>query len=230
MKSLYRQLLGLAAATMLHASGAHAATVAPAGTSPNYTFPDRSIGFSLTTSGGVINPGVLVGFNPQPDPPGDQFLDLRNPLAPTVTVGSEDREFRFILSFTNISDFNLLFEPAKPNRDGRTQYGFCDGSVRPGEGGARSCDGSVFVADLAFSGPGGVSSWVAFNPQPEPPGDVVAYVVGFGADASVSLSLTENGEPLKFAAAPEPSTWALMGTGLATLGLLVRARRRVLRA
>ncbi len=54
-----------------------------------------------------------------------------------------------------------------PNSDGFTRYQFTG-------------DGSVFVADIQFSGPGEVGSWVAFNPQPDPPGDLIAYMVGFG--------------------------------------------------
>ena len=75
------------------------------------------------------------------------------------------------------------------------------------------------MADIQFSGPSEVGSWVAFNPQPDPPGDLIAYKVGFG-DASVTLHVTENGDELSFALVPEPSTWALMGLGFASLGVL----------
>src|SRR5579871_4293651 len=37
------------------------------------------------TTGGIINPEVLFGFNPQPDPPGfGPLADLTNPLRPTI--------------------------------------------------------------------------------------------------------------------------------------------------
>lgn len=53
------------------------ATLASANASSyNYVFPDGSGGFALTSRGGVVNPGVLVGFNPQPDPPGTPPTDI----------------------------------------------------------------------------------------------------------------------------------------------------------
>src|SRR3954469_15607583 len=60
---------------------------------PNYKFSDGAAGFRLQTHGGPINPGVFVGFNPQPEPPGDfkptalnsyktSSLDLSDAFAP----------------------------------------------------------------------------------------------------------------------------------------------------
>jgi hypothetical protein len=176
---------------------------------PNYTFPDGVIGFQLSTSGGPVNPGVLVGFNPQPDPPGtpEPLLDFANRFSPLVVQTADGSVFKFELSFTGLEAGLLLPAVQKPDVDGKTEFQF------------RLPDGTVFVADLTFSGPGGVSSWVSFNPQPDPPGSPLGYFVGFGADASVALQLSENGVPLSFMV-PEPSTWALMGLGFATLGLL----------
>jgi hypothetical protein len=176
---------------------------------PNYTFPDGVIGFELSTSGGPVNPGVLVGFNPQPDPPGtpEPYLNFANRFSPSVVQTADGSVFKFELSFTGLDTGLLLPAVQKPNVDGKTEFQF------------KLADGSVFVADLTFSGLGGVSSWVSFNPQPDPPGSPLGYFVGFGADASVALQLSENGVPLSFMV-PEPSTWALMGLGFATLGLL----------
>ena len=63
MNALFVRFFALAA--IVAPTVAHAATLLPA-----YTFPDGSAGFEFRTSGGLTNPGVLVGFNPQPDPPG----------------------------------------------------------------------------------------------------------------------------------------------------------------
>jgi hypothetical protein len=197
---------------------AFAAVVAPScayaavsGLPPNYTFPgSEGQGFKFSTSGGIVNPGVIVGFNPQPDPPASLFVNLGDVHFPTVTVGSPDTDYHFILSFTGITDFHSIVAPDMPNPDGFTRYEFAG-------------DGSVFVADIQFSGPSQVASWVAFNPQPDPPGDLIAYMVGFG-DASVTLHVTENGHALSFALVPEPSTWALMGLGFAALGGLAYRR------
>ena len=111
-------------------------------------------------------------------------------------------------------------EVPRPNSDGKTQFSFS------------AADGSVFVAELGFSGPGGVISWGAFNPQPDPPGDWAGFEVGFRGDASVSLQLWENGQPLTFAV-PEPSAWALIVLGFLAMGFFAHRRaesKRVLAA
>lgn len=187
---------------------------------PNYVFPDGITGFALQTSGGPINPGVLVGFNPQPDPPGtpEPFLDLANPLRPSIIQEADGSVFKFELSFTGLDAGLLLPAVQKPNADGRTSFQFVLG------------DGSVFVADLTFSGPGGVSGWVSFNPQPDPPGSPIGYTVTFRGDASVALQLSENGTPLSFSAVPDASTWALMGLGFAAVGALAWRKRGTVEA
>jgi hypothetical protein len=209
-------LSGLAAISAPQAARASAVAIG-AGHSPNYTFPDGVVGFHLYTSGGPINPGVAVGFNPQPDPPGAPapFLDLSNPFDAKVFQMGDGSVFKFELTFAGLPGIDAgLLLPAvqKPDSDGKTGFRLVLG------------DGSVLVADLTFSGPGGVASWVSFNPQPDPPGDFVAYVVGMG-DASVNLQLSVNGDPLSFTV-PEPSTWAMMSVAFATLGGLAWRRRK----
>lgn len=197
----------LAGLAILAAPAAASAAVNPYLT-PNYTFPDGTIGFQLETADGLVNPGVLVGFNPQPDPPGtpEPYLDFANWFRPLVIQAADGSVFKFELSFTGLDATLLLPAVQQPNADGETSFRF-------------EADGSVFVADLTFSGPGSVSSWVSFNPQPDPPGSPLGYYVSFGGDASVALQLSEDGVPLSFMV-PEPSTWALMGFGFAALGLL----------
>jgi hypothetical protein len=204
-----RALSLLFVAALASPTGAHAALNAYL--PPNYTFPDQISGFHLNTRGGDLNPGVLLGFNPltetshTPDP----LLDLSNPFDPKAIQLGDGSVFKFELALTGLGHDGGLLLPAvqKPDLAGLTRVEF-------------TADGSVFVLTLGFSGPGGVSSWVSFNPQPDPPGDFMAYEVGFGGDATVGLQLTENGSKLSFASAPEPSTWALMGIGFAALGVL----------
>src|SRR5271165_6172407 len=146
---------------------------------PNYTFPDLITGFHVFTAGGLLNPGVLVGFNPQPDPPGTPlpYLDLSIRTDPRITSECDgsvdvvcDGSFRFELALTGLSAYDGLLLPAvqQPNADGLTTLEF-------------TADGSVFVMTMVFSGPGGVKSWESFNPQPDPPGDIlIPYDVTFG--------------------------------------------------
>jgi hypothetical protein len=102
-----------------------------------------------------------------------------------------------------------------PGADGKTGFS-CSGVTGSV---ANSLD-----AALTFTGPGGVVDWVAFNPQPDPPGDVAAYDVTFAGDASVTVSISVDGTPLDFALVPEPGTLSLFGTAL--IGLAAWPRRR----
>lgn len=214
----------LAAAMLAAATVPAGASTAP-GIPFNYTFPDGIKGFALqgtlpSTSGGpVINPIVLVGFNPQPDPPGTPptLLFLGDRTSPLLNSGAPESSYKFIMSFLNFEPPDpCLTGISMPNADGVTSA-HCSADFG---------DGSVDIAaTLQFSGPGGVVSWVSFNPQPDPPGDTGAYEVGFRAlDASVRLTVTVNGVPLSFTPAPEPGTLGLFGAGLIALG--VRRWRR----
>ncbi len=84
------RILSLAALTVLGAATEANASVVPE-RAPTY--------FSLATSGGLQNPGIIVGFNPQPDPPGEPLpsLDLTNPDHLVVTE-SYGTTFNFVLS------------------------------------------------------------------------------------------------------------------------------------
>ncbi len=195
----------------------------------NYTFPDGSPGFSFSTAGGTVNPGVLVGFNPQPEPPGDVTrLNLRDPTQPLFVAPSGGSYIVTVSLFPGTPSLLLPAVP-EPGRTGMTQT-FCDGSV------SVMCDGSVFVLSLGLFGPGGVIDWAAFNPQPDPPGVFLSYsfsfspppIAAFALDlpATFALSIMEDGVPLTFAVAPEAETWVLMGLGFGSLGLLGWRRSR----
>jgi hypothetical protein len=166
---------------------------------------------SLVTSGGVVNPGVIVGFNPQPDPPGFPTLDLTNPLEPVLTQPAGPTTFDFVMSFVGVPGVQLLPAVQMPYVDIPFVY-----------------QNHTFDVTLTFSGPGvfGDWTWAAFNPQPDPPGVWFADSITFAgaADPSVSFTITEDGSALAFGAVPELSTWALMGFGFAALGILAYRR------
>jgi hypothetical protein len=217
-----------AAALFAAATPAGAASIGPT-FGPNYTFPDGSPGFALNAllpavqdtglvGNNILNPEVLVGFNPQPDPPGTPptFLSLTDPTAPVFTNLSPGVTYGFVISFINFTppdpcDMTLPM----PGADGKTGF---------------SCSGltgdvtNSLDAALTFTGPGGVVDWVAFNPQPDPPGDVAAYDVTFKGDASVTVSISVDGTPLDFDLVPEPGTLSLFSTAL--IGLAAWRRRR----
>jgi PEP-CTERM motif len=165
----------------------------------------------LETNGGVLNPGVIVGFNPQPDPPGFPTLNLANPKEPILVQPAGPTTFDFVMSFSGLPGL-LLPAVQKPTADGVTDFAFEYGD-------------HTFDVTLTFSGPGAIRDWVSFNPQPDPPGVWFADAITFAAtgDPSVSFSVSEDRSQLSFAT-PEPSTWALMGLGFAVLSVLVRRR------
>ena len=166
---------------------------------------------SLETNGGVLNPGVIVGFNPQPDPPGFPTLNLANPREPILFQPAGPTTLDFVMSFYGLPGL-LLPAVQKPNADGVTDFAFEYGD-------------HTFDVTLTFSGPGAIRDWVSFNPQPDPPGVWFADAITFAAtgDPSVSFSVSEDRSQLSFAT-PEPSTWALMGLGFTVLSVLVRRR------
>ena len=212
--------LATAAILMIGAVAAPAASLAavPATGGPNHYFPDGSEGFAFATTGSVLNPEVLVDFNPQPDPPGfgaTQYLleggGVRLTTPPSATG------YGFEMSFLGDGSVRLA-TPAAPNSDGVTGESF-------------RINDNTFDVTLAFSGPGAARDWAAFNPQPDPPGIWFGstYDYGMVADPTVTIRISENGTPLLLSlAAPEPSAWALMIIGLGGVGLSARARRRPL--
>jgi hypothetical protein len=204
----------------------------------NYTFPDGSPGFALNALlpaapgatlevNAILNPEVLVGFNPQPDPPGTPptFLSLVDPTSPVFANLSPGLAYSFVISFINFfpPDPCEMTFPA-PDAHGNTGFS-CSGLT----GGSPE----TFDVALNFDGPGGVADWVAFNPQPDPPGEPVGEMLSFAGlsittteDPTVTLSISLNGTPLDFSAIPEPGTLSLFGTALVGFVSWRRRQRR----
>ena len=197
------------------------------GIGSNYNFPDGLAGFDLQATNtqntdlaadGILNPEILVGFNPQPDPPGapQTFLSLTDPVDPAFTNVASGK-YDFVISF-----LNLLPAGCDPTRFGAPAAGLtglnCSGAV----GGA---DVTVDVA-LTFEGPLEALSWGAFNPQPDPPGDVAGFQMTFNADPGVVVEISVDGQTLHFTVVPEPGTLSLFGTALAGLAAWRRRHRR----
>lgn len=188
----------------------------------NYTFPNGDRGFFLEAQefrdihGNLIDPCWLVGFTSRSMPTGysPSPIDLSIPGNP-VLMDPNTGPFTVQFAMIGLGNGRMPF-PAAPNSDGFTSF-------------HQMFDGHALDVSLRFGpGPLVAGSWVAFNPQPDPPGDILGIAMTFPSDPYFSFSVTFDGQPLTFTLAPvpEPASWATMLLGFAGLGLALRASRR----
>lgn len=171
--------------------------------------PSQFMGMIHDGSGQLLLPAVLVGFDPQPEPPGSVLeFDLADPTRPLFHVSS------------NGPDFSILFGLLLPAV--HTQFTGFDMGV-PNVDGFYSFGGMLGTEDLTIefllqtSSPLDRTSWRGFNPQPEPPGFPGAVQFDFsmngprGAEFSATLALrVRNGDELLRFAVPAPAGVAML--------------------
>jgi hypothetical protein len=187
-----------------------AATVAARATTVNW---DHA--FALQSAGGLQNPGVLVGFNPQPEPPA-RITELDTSVPPEPVLILRDQE--------NPDGGHQLFDVFLALAHPGVQFSFT-GPVQVNKTTVHTQardDAGAALFDIQFeivSSSGGVvdpGSLVGFNPQPEPP---AGYLGGFGmtfgidslSDVFVTLRVFDSeGTQLSFAEVPAPGGFALL--------------------
>lgn len=193
---------------------------------------DWSEAFALQARGAGIDPAVLVGFDPQPEPPATAraVLDLADRTSPILVLRDQSNPpgalqlFDFFLAF-DVPGRAIAIVPCVLPSDVSSRLEL---DVR-----SDSVTGPLLFqifADFSTTSGGLVdpASVVGFDPQPDPPG---AFGARFGltlafdelSDVQVRFSvLPADGPPLAFAQVPEPSALALLGLGVAACGALRR--------
>ena len=193
-----------------------------------FKFALKAMSASVT---GFENPGVLVGFNPQPDPPAlPLFLDLGNSLLPALqTPAVGGRTFRFLFGLIDPpepdSHWRFALTPP-PDPDSIAFDVLLDSAM------ALHVVGHAAISDGGRLDPGSI---VGFNPQPDPPGytaigfdmsfdPVVVNALALVGDVVLSARIDfqmngANGSPFAFTTVPLPAPFAMLSGGLGLLGL-----------
>ena len=198
-----------------------ALSLAPSATAASV---DWSEAFALQARGAGLDPAVLVGFDPQPEPPvtARAALDLADRTSPLLVLRDQSNPtgglqlFDFFLAF-EVPGQAITIVPCFLPSDRLPQLEL---EVR-----ADAATGPLLftlLADFSTSSGGLVdpASVVGFDPQPDPP---VAFGARFGltlgfkelSDVQVRFSVSPaDGAPLAFTQVPEPSALVLLGMGV----------------
>lgn len=190
----------------------------------SHAAPFEFFGQTHNPAGGIIHPAMLVAFNPQPEPPGSvSTLDMSNPARPVLHTSSAGPSFGILIGLLlpAVQGQFTGLDNASPDQNGFFSLGWVYG------------DGSVFQVrmHLSTSHPINQSSWVAFNPQPEPPGYEGALAFNFDLlaaargtheyNATLSVEVFSNDLAIEWVI-PGPAGASL----LALSGLIGSTRRR----
>lgn len=195
-----RALIVAGLVDMAVSKGARAAIMAHM--PPNAAFPGGEEGFALKSTGARLNPDLLVRLNPLPDPPDapPTVINLLTPTEPKLSL-REGANFELAVTFR---DFAGLMLPAfaPPDEAGDTEITFC-------------VERRAFTVKLNVSCSSRVTGWSSLPPGMTQGGSTGA-LFGLADDAGVQVKINvfEDWQPLSLTGEPEPTTFALLETGL----------------
>ncbi len=193
----------------------------------------RSLLFA--TAGGLENPLVRVGFNPQPEPPAGGVLSFGKPPNPAyppdpIITHSGDfgagTPFRLLFGIASGMELTIPTSAVENGPDRSSLFNFDVLDVT----GARIFDVQL---EMTTTSGGLAIDWVAFNPQPEPPalgdGAMFGADLSFSSFSDVSLAIRiydAAGTPLTLRAVPEPGIVLLTVSAIGLMSLTRPRRRR----
>jgi len=177
---------------------------------PTYPLP-TDLHYFATSGPGPVNPGVILGFNPQPDPPG--FVDrvnLEHPMDPRIAFGGYAgiTTILFNMHGASMSDPYSMGAGTFTDLGGRLVTYMFD----------EMGDGATYQVTFDISGYDG--GWTSFNPRPDPPGDIGFAFTGVSTDPGVSMQIAyvlPSGGLVPLSFIPEPAGLGLLLMGAATL-------------
>jgi hypothetical protein len=135
------------------------------------------------------------------------------PIFTTPTGGEPDFRIFFAIGIDTAAPEDLRIDaPGSPDSTGHFEF-----EVLYLSSGDKAFD-VFFDITTSSSGVPNETTWVGFNPQPEPPGLVGAGIIGFDfsftslSDAILSMQVRDS-TGNNFVFTPEPATIALLGLG-----------------
>lgn len=179
----------------------------------------------IVTRGTSIDPPVVFGFNPLPEPTTNGIVDLADPQHPTATWSNSAHHYEIIFGFKLNApvafDTSLM---SMPDASGQYLFRFSVPNRNP--------DTFEMQYDLATVG-GNLdrASWSSFTPQPAPD-NFDGKVIGFGFDVpsdfglptevTLAFQLTDVDTSSVATFVPEPTSALVLILGICAL----RCRRR----
>lgn len=167
---------------------------------------------TVETSTGFVNPLVLVGFNPQPEPPAHPPEPVMgDPTLPMFGWTNDANHYEIAFGFNLGGDVSFNPQPEPPADDGEVLFSLIVPGANPDtfnvlldltvEGTLLSDSWEIFIPPIPNYE--GKAIGIAFDVTPPPTGALSAVDLAFG------ITDEETGDAMAFTYIPEPATLTL---------------------